>query len=244
MTRRVCVARATGAPRSAGLAFASMLGAALGCQVVLDLGQYRLDDGIAGAAGSPSATANGGAAGGAPEADGGLASAGSAGGPASAGGAADGIGGGSSGAAGSASSVGVDGQLSDAGTADASASDAGVPPAACHEDGDCEGGAECVEAVCNEGQCVLQPSDAIVACGDALDSDCTHPDRCDGAGLCLPNHVSRGTAVSAPDGDCHVVQCDGQGQSETVNDNDDVPADPGTGCTQPACLAGSRVEVP
>jgi hypothetical protein len=50
--------------------------------------------------------------------------------------------------------------------------------------------------------------------------------------------------VSPPDGDCQVTQCDGQGQTEIVADNDDVPPDPGTGCSQPACLAGAPLEVP
>jgi hypothetical protein len=126
----------------------------------------------------------------------------------------------------------------------ADAADAGDAGVECTRDEQCPIGGECVVGVCVGGQCQVQPRDLGAACGDALDDACTDADTCDGTGICQPNHEARGTAILAPNGDCQITQCDGQGQPETLPDNNDVPADPGTGCSQPACLAGVPISVP
>lgn len=209
------------------------------CTVALDLDRYRLEQGAGG---------RDGAAGGGDSAAGGSAS-GAAGrlGTSAAGDASLERGAGAR-DAGSTASGELDGELDDAGDAgDAGAApqDAGSSSGGCRDDADCVSGLECVEAVCDpSGSCRRVPSDFGVLCGDGRETECTRPDRCDGAGACQPEHLSRGTPLSPPDGDCQVTQCDGEGQRETVPDNDDVPPDPGTGCLQPACLAGSPIAVP
>jgi hypothetical protein len=229
MSTQVCCARRLGSR----LAPALLAGLLSSCQAVLDLGQYQLEEGSAGTAGSVHSP-SGGAAGNAPGVE-----------PAGAG--RDGRGGAGSdtgGNTGGSPGVGIDSRLPDAGAADAAA-DAGVPPGGCREDADCASAGECFEAVCgSDGQCGQAPRDDGFPCGDPTDAACSAPDSCDGSGACQPNHAARGTPVSPPDGDCRVTQCDGQGQTQTVADNDDVPLDLGAGCNQPACLAGSPIQVP
>jgi hypothetical protein len=224
MSMQVCCARHLGSR----LALALLAALAASCQAALDVGQYQLEEGSAGA--EASAHAPSGTAGHTPGAE-----------PSGAGGSGSGGAGSDTGGnAGSSPSVGIDSRLPDAGAADAA-----VPPGDCRENADCASDDECFEAVCgSDGRCGQAPHDEGFPCGDPVDAACSGPDSCDGSGACQPNHAARGTPVSAPDGDCRVTQCDGQGQTQTVADNDDVPLDPGTGCIQPACLAGSPIQVP
>jgi hypothetical protein len=128
---------------------------------------------------------------------------------------------------------------------DGGATDAARADDAGDHDADCPSQGECVEVLCSGAErCERVPRDAGFPCGDASEAACTRPDSCDGAGVCQPNHAVRGTPVSPPDGDCRVTQCDGRGQTEIVADNDDVPADPGASCNQPACLGGTPIQVP
>jgi hypothetical protein len=51
------------------------------------------------------------------------------------------------------------------------------------------------------------------SCGDSADTECTHPDTCDGSGACLPNHEPPTTLCGNPgDGICDLQdKCDGLG---------------------------------
>jgi formylglycine-generating enzyme required for sulfatase activity len=59
-----------------------------------------------------------------------------------------------------------------------------------------------------------------------LDSECTDPDTCDGAGTCLPNHANSGASCGDIDIPCHIDDtCDGGG-----NCFDNGYSAPGTPC--------------
>ena len=67
------------------------------------------------------------------------------------------------------------------------------------------------------------------------------PDRAPARnGICGVNNAAAGTALPPTGqtaGDCKKVQCDGAGQSQTVNDDTDKPVD-SNACTQDLCNAG------
>ena len=68
-------------------------------------------------------------------------------------------------------------------------------------------------------------------CGDSSDTDCTDPDTCDGAGMCLDNHATNGT--SCDDGlYCNVGETctDGACGGGSARDCDD-----GLSCTTDSC---------
>ena len=60
------------------------------------------------------------------------------------------------------------------------------------------------------------------------------------AGTCgityLPNGTPAGTGQTP--GDCHTLVCDGAGNTTSMVDDSDVPADDGNQCTQETCVAG------
>ena len=90
--------------------------------------------------------------------------------------------------------------------------------------------------MCNaQGACV----GCITAANCGTDTPCqTH--TCSAAGVCGVTNAAVGTLLPAQNqtaGDCKRVQCDGQGQSTTVNDDTDKPVD-GNACTQDLCNAG------
>jgi len=60
---------------------------------------------------------------------------------------------------------------------------------ACTDDGN-----DCTSDWCNSaGTCIHPNKPSGSACGDPSDTDCTDPDTCNGAGLCLANHASYNT---------------------------------------------------
>jgi hypothetical protein len=90
--------------------------------------------------------------------------------------------------------------------------------------------------MCNtQGACV----GCITAANCGTDTPCqTH--TCSAAGVCGVTNATAGTVLPAQNqtaGDCKRVQCDGQGQSTTVNDDTDKPVD-GNACTKDLCSAG------
>ena len=94
--------------------------------------------------------------------------------------------------------------------------------------------------MCNaQGACV----GCITAANCGTDTTCqTH--TCSAAGVCGVTNAAVGTLLPAQNqtaGDCKRVQCDGQGQSTTVNDDTDKPVD-GNACTKDLCNAGIVVE--
>jgi hypothetical protein len=88
--------------------------------------------------------------------------------------------------------------------------------------------------MCNgQGSCV----GCVTASNCGTDTFC-QARTCSSAGVCGVNNTAAGTAVpSQTAGDCKKVQCDGQGQQVTVNDDTDRPVD-GNACTQDLCNAG------
>src|SRR5262249_54629249 len=59
-------------------------------------------------------------------------------------------------------------------------------------------------------------------------------------GTCGVTNTAAGTApptAAHMGGDCKLIQCDGQGQPTTVNDDSDTPSD-GNQCTQDVCTGG------
>jgi len=64
---------------------------------------------------------------------------------------------------------------------------------ACLEDAQCPTPPnDCVEPSCDAGACGTVPKPRNMACGRATSSACDEPDRCDGAGRCLPNFKPSG----------------------------------------------------
>jgi hypothetical protein len=77
------------------------------------------------------------------------------------------------------------------------------PP--CSTDEDCADGSVCTIDSCVDTACVSEPVAAGVACGDALDGECSHPDTCDGAGVCAANDEADGAPCSG--GACAAGAC-------------------------------------
>ena len=99
-------------------------------------------------------------------------------------------------------------------------------------------GLECTNDVCAGGVCTHPPLPAGTACGSAVQTDCDQPDRCNAAGLCLPNLVADGTAC-LDDG----LECTSDTCSAGVCTHPPVPAgspcsSDGLECTNDVCNAG------
>jgi hypothetical protein len=79
------------------------------------------------------------------------------------------------------------------------------PPPECTGDEDCAGIEDgiCEVVTCDDGACVVTPDAAGTACGDAMDTECSAPDTCDGAGECGANDAFDGTACT----DCPLGLC-------------------------------------
>ncbi|HXU01178.1 MAG TPA: hypothetical protein VN903_09305, partial [Polyangia bacterium] len=96
--------------------------------------------------------------------------------------------------------------------------------------------------MCNgQGGCV----GCITAADCGTNTPCqTH--TCSAAGVCGVTNTAAGTllpAASQTAKDCKKVQCDGQGQSQTVSDDTDLPVD-GNACTKDVCNAGIATNPP
>jgi len=101
----------------------------------------------------------------------------------------------------------------------------------CTQDGGnkCDGTGACVEC--------LTTADCGVAT-ECLTYSCD-------AHVCTPHPTAEGTMLmTQTTGDCKRVQCSGLGEAVTVTDNNDMPADDGSGCSTPACQDGTAVLVP
>ena len=53
--------------------------------------------------------------------------------------------------------------------------------------------------------------DLGTGCGDTSESDCSEPDTCDGAGVCLDNHAAVGSICTDDLDVCTADECDGKG---------------------------------
>ena len=103
---------------------------------------------------------------------------------------------------------------------DAGSGEAGTGAALpCDSDDDCADGSACTVDTCLDAACVREPVALGAACGDGLDTECSHPDTCDGAGACVENHEQEGVACSG--GACAAGEC--------------VPTEPASDC--PAAVA-------
>ncbi|HEY2901509.1 MAG TPA: hypothetical protein VGL59_13090 [Polyangia bacterium] len=123
-------------------------------------------------------------------------------------------------------------------------------------------GNACTVDVCTAGEPSHTSAPVGQACGGANKCNangqcvgCNVPADCPGndtacqtrtcvQNVCGFNRVAAGTAIASQTaGDCMVVQCDGQGNTTTVNDNNDKPVD-GNACTNDVCSAGTPSNPP
>ncbi len=120
-------------------------------------------------------------------------------------------------------------------------------------------GLECTEDLCSDGTVSHPPLPEDTACSagvcDGLGgcAGCNTPDDCAGTdtfcrtitcddGVCGVDDTPAGTPLPAADqtaNDCRELQCDGEGGSEPVADDEDLPVDDGNDCTGEACQAGT-----
>jgi hypothetical protein len=107
---------------------------------------------------------------------------------------------------------------------------AGVPSHANAANGaSCGAGTVCLNGACTG--CSM-PTDC-----PGVDDECKT--RTCAAGTCGQSFTATGTAVTMQTaGDCAKKQCDGAGNTVSVADNADVPADDGNQCTSELCTAG------
>src|SRR5262249_36272012 len=98
--------------------------------------------------------------------------------------------------------------------------------------GFCNNGGKCVE--CN----------TVSQCSTAKDNECQHV-TCDANNKCTMAFTAAGTALSTGqiNGDCHKLQCNGQGAIVNAVDDMDVPSD-GNDCTTDACSGGVASHTP
>jgi hypothetical protein len=98
------------------------------------------------------------------------------------------------------------------------------------------------------GTSVCDGAGACVACLTATtcpggDTEC-HVRTCSAAHICGLRNTPVGTALASQViGDCKKNQCDGNGSTQTINDNTDLPVD-GNVCTQDLCAAGQPSNPP
>src|SRR5207248_2231360 len=124
------------------------------------------------------------------------------------------------------------------------------------DDGDAPAATPCSSSTCNGGTPTTTFQPAGASCGGSLFCDasgncvgCVAPANCPGvdgdcqartcaSGVCGVANAGAGTpAASQVPGDCHQVQCDGDGGSGSVVDDGDAPA--GTACAPGVCSAGT-----
>lgn len=104
-------------------------------------------------------------------------------------------------------------------------------------------GGTCFE--CEGGGCIKTVAGAPGPGCDAIATECSEPDTCDGSGGCLPNHKPAGTACgdSSP-GDCRIARCNGAGacvQDHLVLDDGQACGDGVCNeCQAGACVATSN----
>lgn len=94
-------------------------------------------------------------------------------------------------------------------------------------------GNDCTFDFCEGGECAHPFVPAKTLCGDGADSECDHPDTCDGAGLCLPNFEPAETPCGeASDSQCdHPDICDGAGACDTNREPNGTPCNDLDICT-------------
>lgn len=127
-------------------------------------------------------------------------------------------------------------------------------PDACNGAGVCESnpkpdgtacsdeGNECTFDECESGLCTHPPVASGQPCGDPSDSQCDHPDTCDGASGCLVNFQTLGTACGDESSDqCDEADiCDGNGACDVNFVADDTACDDADICTGPdSCQNGT-----
>ena len=108
-----------------------------------------------------------------------------------------------------------------------------------HAGDPCVGGGECNES-CNETTDDCYDASGT-ACGDPSDTDCDNPDTCDGAGVCLDNYETSGTACTDDGNVCTDDECDGAGTCTHPNNTD--PCDDGVFCNGADTCSGGTCSV-
>ncbi|MFQ5592480.1 MAG: hypothetical protein ACE5HE_15085, partial [Phycisphaerae bacterium] len=108
-------------------------------------------------------------------------------------------------------------------------------------------GNECTLDLCGGGQCTHPPTQVGTVCGDQSDTECDHPDSCDGAGACLDNFETAGVACGDPtQTQCDRPDvCDGAGQCDDNLQPTGFPCDDSDVCTgNDICDGGSCAGTP
>ncbi|MBU0717300.1 MAG: hypothetical protein KJ749_03550 [Planctomycetes bacterium] len=92
---------------------------------------------------------------------------------------------------------------------------------------------ECTFDKCGGGLCVHPPRAEGTPCGDPSNSECDHPDTCDGDSVCLDNYEPLGTACGDPSSDqCDNPDiCDGVGACDPNYKATGWPCNDGDICT-------------
>ena len=123
----------------------------------------------------------------------------------------------------------------------------------CTVDGDCVDVDTCSVDTCESGSCVHTPNVDDPDCVCMVASDCVQlpaDDECRTRtcidSVCGLDFTPAGTPLNETlqtAEDCHLVVCDGNGESESIFDDADVPVD-GRECTTDVCEAGVPGNVP
>ena len=106
---------------------------------------------------------------------------------------------------------------------------------ACQDDMDCYDGNACTDDVCQEQECVHFFVPSGTDCGFPADPECGVMSTCDGAGLCVPNHLPNGTPCSEDDDQCTDDVCI-DGECRHPDSPNGTPcSDDGRECTDDVC---------
>ncbi len=104
----------------------------------------------------------------------------------------------------------------------------------CTDDGN-----DCTLDVCGSGACTHPALSAGVSCGDGTDDDCRNPDTCDGAGTCLSNDETDGTACTDDGVECTSDVCAAGVCEHPAIPEGDPCTDDGNDCTDDICQSGT-----
>ncbi len=132
------------------------------------------------------------------------------------------------------------------------------------DDSDVPSSQACRVARCDNGTAKQDLAPQGTACGEGGSLSCDDTGLCVGchgaedcevpaavcvhatcvASSCGTVNEGAGTPVEDLEGNCQKAQCDGNGSVETVDDQNDVPADDGRECTVETCEDGNPVHAP
>lgn len=119
--------------------------------------------------------------------------------------------------------------------------------------GQLDGDEQCDDGNRTDGDCCsadcASATIAGTSCGDGVDTDCTDPDTCDGAGHCVANDAASGAPAPIQCNDsqqCTADQCDGAGGCQNPNHVLNTPCGSSvdSDCTNPDTCDGAGTCLP